>query len=106
MEFLSHIEVCFDNSVTTSARVPVGGMVTDEAGQPIARAVLTIQNMETLETQSVVTNTFGNYRFENLEVGNLYIVTVSNKKYTFSPDSQFVVLNDAVGDLNFSAAPQ
>jgi len=103
---ISHIEVCFDNSVTTAARVSAGGRVTDEFGNGIARTSMTVFNTNTSESQTVVSNSFGYYRFDNLEVGNFYIITAYNRKYTFEADTQSLVLNDAVENMDFRALPQ
>jgi hypothetical protein len=99
--------VCtFVNTVTTAANVSAAGKVADAFGQPIARTRVTIQNTSNGETQTVYTNTFGNYRFENLPAGDFYIISVWNKKYVFTQDTQSFVLNDAVENVDFMAAPQ
>ncbi len=103
---ISHIEVCFDNSITTSARVSAGGRVTDEFGNGLARTSLTIFNTNNSESRTVVSNSFGYYRFDDLEVGNFYIITAYNRKYTFETNTQSFVLNDAVENLDFRASPQ
>jgi hypothetical protein len=103
---ISHIEVCFGSSVTTAARVPVSGRVTDAYGKGLARTIVTIQNTETSETRTVLTNPFGYYRFDDLEVGNSYIISARNKRYTFETETQVFSLNDAVDNLNFIASEQ
>lgn len=103
---ISHIEVCFDNSVTTAARTSVSGIVTDEFGNGIPRTTITIMNTNTSEIQTAITNSFGVYQFDGLEVGNFYIVSASNRRYSFETNQQFFVLNDAVSDLNFKALSQ
>ena len=103
---ISHIEFCFDNSVTTAARVSISGRVTDEFGNPISRTTLTIMNTNTSESKSVISNSFGYYQFDGLEVGNFYIVSASNKRYSFETNQQMFVLNDAIGDLNFIGLEQ
>jgi hypothetical protein len=42
--------------------------------------------------------------FENVEVGQTYIVSVKNRKYGFAQDSRVISLVDSVGDLLFEAA--
>ncbi|HEY0461252.1 MAG TPA: carboxypeptidase-like regulatory domain-containing protein [Pyrinomonadaceae bacterium] len=96
--------VCtFINAVTTAAHVSASGKVADAFGNPISRARVTIQNTSNGETQTVLTNTFGEYLFEDLPAGSLYIVSVSHKRYVFSQGTQFLNLNDAVESLNFTA---
>ena len=93
----------FVNAVTTAATVSVGGSITDQYGQAIPRTAVTIFNSTTLETQRAYSNSFGNYHFDNLTVGDFYIISVANKKYTFTPDTRTFVLNDAIENLNFTA---
>lgn len=55
---------------------------------------------------SIKTNSFGNYKFDNLPTGETYIVTVSAKKYTFTPPTKTVNLNDEITDADFVAENQ
>jgi hypothetical protein len=97
--------VCrFVNAIPTAAAVSVGGGTYDQFGNPIARTMVTVQDMVTMDTQTVYTNSFGRYRFDNLEVGHFYVFTVSTKRYAFTPDSHSFVLNDAMENLNFTAS--
>jgi hypothetical protein len=93
----------FNNAVTTAANVSASGKVTDAAGFGLSRTLVTIQNTSSGATRSVYTNSFGNYRFDDLPAGDFYIITVSNRKYTFETDTQAFVLNDAVENVNFTA---
>jgi len=102
----SHFVVCFDNSVTTAARVSVGGRVTDDFGNGLARTTLTIVNTANSERFTTVSNSFGYYQFDGLEVGNFYIISAYNKRYTFETDTHVLNLNDAVEDMDFRASPQ
>lgn len=93
----------FFNSITTAANLSAAGKVTDAYGQPIARTRVVIQNSSSGEIQTVYTNTFGNYRFENLPAGDFYIISVFNKKYVFEQETQAFVLNDALENVDFMA---
>lgn len=96
--------VCtFVNAVTTTANVSASGKVMDAYGYPIARTRVTIQNASNGEIQTIYTNTFGNYRFENLPAGGFFIVSVSNKRYVFSQNTQIFTLTDAVENVDFTA---
>jgi len=106
LQYGDTVTCTFTNGVTTAANVSVAGKTTDAFGQPIARTRVTIQNTSNGETQSVYTNTFGNYRFDNLASGDFYIVTVWNKRYVFEQDTQAFTLNDAVENVDFIAASQ
>lgn len=106
LEDFENVTCIFVNAVTTAASVSVTGSIRDDFGQAIPRTLVTILNTNTGETQRVASNSFGNYHFDNLVVGDFYIITVANKKYVFSPDTQSFVLNDAIENLNFTATSQ
>ena len=103
LQYGDTVTCTFFNSVTTAAGLSAAGKVTDAYGQPIARTRVTIQNTNTGEFQTAYTNTFGNYRFENLPAGDFYIISVFNKRYVFEQESQAIVLQDAVENLDFTA---
>ncbi|MGD9627670.1 MAG: carboxypeptidase-like regulatory domain-containing protein [Pyrinomonadaceae bacterium] len=52
---------------------------------------------------TTLTNSFGRFAFTKLPVGGSYAVSVSAKRYTFTPDSELVVVNEDVSDLEFQA---
>ncbi|MBS1796067.1 MAG: hypothetical protein JSS81_19605 [Acidobacteria bacterium] len=88
-----------NNLVPTAANVAVGGRVTaGKSGLSRARVTLTDENGE---TRSVLTKSFGNYRFDDLEAGRTYIVSVSCKGYVFAP--QVVTPSEDLTELNFIA---
>ena len=47
---------------------------------------------------STVTSSFGNYRFEDVEVGENYVISVNSKRYRFA--SRVINLVDTVSDLD------
>ena len=95
----------FINAVTTAANVSVSGRTTDSFGTPLARTRVTIQNTSNGDTQTVSTNSFGNYRFDNLPAGDFYVISVWNRKYVFDQPTQSFVLNDAIENVDFTANP-
>lgn len=106
LQYGDTVTCTFVNGVTTAANVSASGKTTDAFGQPIARTRVTIQNATNGEIQTAYTDTFGNYRFDNLPSGDFYIITVWNKRYVFEQDTQSFTLNDAVENVDFIAAPQ
>jgi hypothetical protein len=88
---------------TTAASASISGSVMSENGRGIARSLVTIKNLNTVETRTVITNWQGRYRFSHLPIGDLYEVTVSNKKAGFARQTQSLVLNSDEGNLNFTA---
>jgi|GEM_PF-6445108 len=86
----------------TAASVSVGGWVSDAFGNHVARARVMITNQQGV-TQTVTTNFFGYYRFEDVPVGETYIFQVRKKNQQFTP--QTVTVTEEVQNLNFAALP-
>jgi hypothetical protein len=82
----------------TAASVPVSGRVFAGKGSGVARANVTMTD-DSGKTETARTNNFGYYRFESVEVGKTYTVTVSGKG--INPISQLVTVNDAMENLDF-----
>lgn len=88
----------------TAAIVGVGGRVTTADGRGLGNTRVSVV-LPSGESRFAMTNQFGYYRFDELEVGQAYVVQVSNKSYTFANGSQLVTVNSEVEDLNFVADP-
>jgi hypothetical protein len=95
-----HISFCFERTLAPSAAtVSVMGRVIAN-GQSVPRARVNIVD-ENGQTRSVVTNSFGYYRFDEVEVGQTYIISVFSKGYQFT--SRLISINDELTDLDFTA---
>jgi len=88
----------------TAANVTIGGQVSASSGQGIGNVRVILTDSDGL-SRTALTNNFGRFRFENVEVGQTYVISVANKKYIFEPSSQIVQIDDARDDLNFTASP-
>lgn len=83
----------------TAANVSVSGrIVSGKSG--IARAMVAVTDAEG-NIRTARTNSFGNYKFENLPAGATYIFNVTAKGFEFAP--QVVTLSEAVENLDFAA---
>ncbi|HEX8247163.1 MAG TPA: SBBP repeat-containing protein [Pyrinomonadaceae bacterium] len=82
----------------TAASVAVGGRVTVGANG-LARARVTLTDING-ETRSVLTSSFGYYRFNDVAAGETYILSVSHKRYAFAP--QVVSVMEEMNELNFT----
>ena len=67
------VPVASNAQETTSS---IQGSVTDEGGNAVGGANLTIQHLPTGRTQSTTTNAAGGYRIAGLRVGGPYVVTL------------------------------
>lgn len=54
-------------------------------------------------SQTVSTGAFGAFRFDDVPVGEIYLVTVSGKKFSFKNPIQVISVNEQINDLNFVA---
>lgn len=84
----------------TAAAVTVSGRVTNTQGAGIRNAIITITDSSGI-SRTARTNAFGYYQFEEVEVGQTYIVAVQSKRFVFNP--QVVQVVDSIADLDFTA---
>lgn len=84
----------------TAANVSVGGKVSSAFGEaiPNARMILTDTTGATI---SAVSNSFGNYRFDGVRVGETYTLTTTARGFTFAP--QVVSATSDISEMNIIA---
>ncbi|MFT3743061.1 MAG: MBG domain-containing protein [Pyrinomonadaceae bacterium] len=75
----------------------ISGRVTTAAGQGLRNATVTL-----IDTaggrRTTITSSFGNYQFENLELGRDYMLVVTSKRFRFA--TQTVNLTGNLADVN------
>lgn len=88
------------NLAPLAASVSVGGRVATPTGRGIAGARI---YMSDLQGNVVMrrTNSSGYYRFTEVEVGETYILSVTDKNYRFDLSSQTLFVNDENLGVNF-----
>lgn len=86
--------------VPTAASASISGKVVTFSGVGIRNANVVITDMSGNQ-QTVRTGTFGYFRFDGIEVGRTYLITVTSARFQFAP--QVVTVNENIGELNFSA---
>lgn len=89
----------------TAAAVSLGGRVLTADGSGVLNARVVVSGNSMNEPKMVVTGPFGYYRFDGLQAGETYVVTVNSKRFTFSMPSRVVSLTDDLLDANFIADP-
>lgn len=95
--------LCSTNGValgTTAAPVSLSGRVLTGNGRGLANALVYLTDQEG-KSQMARTNSFGHYRFADVEAGQSATVTVVSKRYQFAP--KVINLNEAVSELDFVA---
>ncbi len=89
-------------STPTAANTAISGRVTSNRGG-VSNVIVTLSGGSLAQPITVRTNTFGNYKFGDLPVGQTYILTVNSKKYTFSQPTRTISLFDEITDADFTA---
>ncbi|HLM02614.1 MAG TPA: carboxypeptidase-like regulatory domain-containing protein [Pyrinomonadaceae bacterium] len=87
----------------SAATVSVGGRVTNASGYGIGGVTLSIDGGSLSEPIFARTSPFGYYTFEGIPAGQVYVITVSSKSYTFNPPSRAITVQDSVSDADFVA---
>lgn len=85
---------------TTSANASVSGKVFTNDGNALRNAAVLLTDANG-NTRKVQTGSFGVYNFDDLAVGQTYIIQVVSKKFTFAP--QTIYLTDNVSEMDFTA---
>ena len=83
----------------TAASVPVSGRVL-VGKEGLANSVVTLTGEDGI-THTAKTGSFGYYRFEMVEVGRTYTITVQSRRYLFA--SRIITINNEIDNLNFTA---
>lgn len=82
----------------TAAMVTVSGRVMTVKGNGIPNTRVVIAD-PTGNTRTAMTNSFGYYTFEDVEVGQTYLVNAFNKSYRF--EQRMIMLTDELAGLDF-----
>ncbi len=84
----------------SAASVSISGKILTSYGRGLSNAVVVLTDSEgnSITTRS---NPFGHYRFQELEAGETYIISINSKRFIFN--SQVIQVNDNISDLNFTA---
>lgn len=78
----------------------VSGRVMTPSGQGLMKAYVTIADAGGV-IQTARTSSFGYYQFENIPTGSMYTVSVSSKRFLFTPRQ--VNVNGVLADVDFVA---
>lgn len=90
--------------VPTAATTTISGRVRT-ATEGIRGAVVTLTDASGVARQTQ-TGAFGYFRFENVAVGETYIVTVHSKRFAFSEPTRVISVFETITDLDFIAENQ
>jgi hypothetical protein len=99
--------LCLISVVNLHAQLDINGQITgkvaDANGVGIKQIHVFAMNLTTLDTQVQMTNNFGNFKFEGLTLGSLYLLQVSSVRHTFTFRTQTVNMNSVTKHAFFTA---
>ena len=87
----------------TAAGVNVSGRVLGISGEGLRNITVILEGGNLFTPRTARTNTFGYFTFEDVLVGETYVVSVRTKKYGFPQESQVFSLMDSISDIIFQA---
>lgn len=83
----------------------IRGVVTDQAGSPVAGTTVTVESENTALKRTAQTSASGQYTIRNLPVGSLYTVTASEAGFVSDRAERVALVLGQTTDLNFSLSP-
>lgn len=99
---IQHQGGTYEFDIAGRSVMSVSGRVTNAIGRGIKGA--TVSMIDALNvTTTVRTDAFGRYAFQNVRSGEVYTVSVANRRYTFTPQQIFV--NDNLTNIDFVGSP-
>ncbi|HEV7644006.1 MAG TPA: hypothetical protein VGO50_08715 [Pyrinomonadaceae bacterium] len=89
----------------TAADANISGRVMTSSGMPIANVKVVLNGGDLPGPVIVYTGQLGYYNFENLPVGQNYVITVKSRRFNFSNPSHLINLQDSIFSEDFIADP-
>ncbi|MCW5958762.1 MAG: hypothetical protein KIS76_01295 [Pyrinomonadaceae bacterium] len=93
-------------AVTTSANGIISGKIKNQKGQGLRFCTVMLSGGSLPEPLYSTTNMFGQYRFDDIPLGEGYILQVFSRRYSFEEPSRFINLNQSISDADFTGDEQ
>ncbi len=90
----------FTPMAPTASHVSIGGRIRTPNGQGIQRVMLTLIGLDG-STRTTISSSFGYYRFDEVLVGETYILNILSQRFTFNHPTIVVTAMDTITDLDF-----
>ncbi len=103
----SRDEIALDDISVTATFAPssasgtVGGRVKDSKGNGLKFVTVMITGGGLPEPLYTTTNQFGKYLFEDIPLGENYVLQVFSRRYSFEQNSRIVNMKDYIDDADF-----
>ncbi len=94
--------VLMRQSIQTASPSSINGRVLTRSGRGVSKAFVYLTD-NAGEKRLAVTNPFGYFRFDDVETGETYIVSVKSKRSSFT--SQVISVTNDINELIFTAQP-
>lgn len=101
-----NLMVFTDPLAPTAGTASVQGQVVSNTGRALKGITVRLQNASTSELKTAITNTFGYYKFEELEVGAFYVMSLRSKRYVFENNPYTFTLSEDLAPLAFVGTPR
>jgi hypothetical protein len=88
--------------IPTAAGVSVGGRVTTASGRGITGVSISLTDSDG-NVRTTISTSLGEYRFDDVEAGNTYVLTAAGKRFTFTQPSLVLNVSADAADVNFIA---
>ena len=82
----------------SAASVSISGRVLTADGAGLRSAVVTMTDQQGV-SRSVLTSSFGYYRFDDVAAGETYVISIAAKRFQFEP--RVITLSDDISDVDF-----
>lgn len=89
----------------SAALASISGRVSSPSGAGIKNVILSIRDASSGFVLTTITGPFGYYRFDGLEVGRSYVITLTAKRFTFTSSPMLITLDDEISGLDWVANP-
>ena len=90
----------------TAANVSVSGRVLREDGLGIRNVSVVMSGGSLTSPRTALTTSLGYFTFDDIEVGQTYVISVVSKRYGFAQPSRLIMVTDSITDLIFAASWQ
>lgn len=80
----------------TAARVSITGRVLASNGRPVTNTTVALANAAG-QTVTARTSSFGYFRFDEIQAGETYVVSINSRRYVFQP--QVLSVEDEIAEL-------
>ena len=88
----------------SAASVPISGRVLTADGRGIRNAAIVVSAVDGT-IRRAFTGSLGYFRFDEIAVGETYVISVSSKRFQFAAPTSIISVQDEISDVTFIALP-